>query len=316
MATGEGWNAGLSRDHEMLMLNWLRRQENINDPHARHSSDTLDTAIEPQDLPEIDDSIPRTATMVNASIPTSAEMEGLIDQALDSKARVKIFAGDDIMAHSVPKALLISASPKFAEALAGETESLTLKESIGAFRVVVGWLLKAAVVETEQLILAEAWVLASKYDMKPLQNAAMSALVSVWETHSISQSVVEVAYAYAGGDVLRKAAVVQTAHCYATQNEASSAIYIRLMDTHKNGEFMLDLLAEMRKSAGAGGSKGLTGAHGMLKRLHVYNSSAAGVGTTAAKRASDDETGASKRAAIGGQGLDHECGPMRRQMYA
>ncbi|KAK6431196.1 hypothetical protein LTR95_012644 [Oleoguttula sp. CCFEE 5521] len=270
----------------MIMLNWLRRQQNIKDPHVRHSSDTLDTSIEPQDLPEIDDSIPRTATMVNASIPTSAEMEGLIDQALDSKARVKIFTGDDIMAHSVPKALLISASPKFAEALAGETESLTLKESIGTFRVV--------------LILAEAWVLASKYDMKPLQNAAMRALVSVWETHSISQSVVEVAYAYAGGDVLRKAAVVQTAHCYATQNEASSAIHIRLMDTHKNGEFMLDLLAEMRKSAVAGGSKGLTGAHGMLKRLHVYNSSAAGVGTTAAKRASDDEAGANKRAAIGG----------------
>nr|OQO19585.1 hypothetical protein B0A51_11908 [Rachicladosporium sp. CCFEE 5018] len=297
---GKGWGYGLSRDYEMHMLNWLRRQENIIDAHVRHFSDTLDTPIEPQDPPGNDDSNPRTATMVNTSIPTSAEMEGLIDQALDAKARVKIFTGDDIMAHSVPKALLISASPKFAEALAGDTESLTLKESIGAFRVVVGWLLKAAVVETEQRILAEAWVLASKYDMKPLQNAAMRALVSVWETHSISQSVVEVAYAYAGGDLLRKAAVVQTAHYYATQNDASFAIYIRLMDTHKNGEFMLDLLAEMRKSAVAGGNKGLTGAHGMLKRLHVYNSSAAGVGTTATKRASDDEAGANKRAALGG----------------
>ncbi|KAK6439355.1 hypothetical protein LTR95_004443 [Oleoguttula sp. CCFEE 5521] len=111
---------------------------------------------------------------------SAAGLDKIIDQALDTKARIKVFGRDDIMAHSVPTALLASASTKFAEACSGNVDSITLQESIAAFRVMLGWLLRRVVAERNGDTLAEAWILAGRFELPVLQNAIMRALVLRW----------------------------------------------------------------------------------------------------------------------------------------
>nr|OQO25409.1 hypothetical protein B0A51_08478 [Rachicladosporium sp. CCFEE 5018] len=226
--------------------------------------------------------------------PSKTELDSIVNQALDTQSRINIFTTDNGTPHSVSETLLANASPKFAKACGKDKDSLTLDVGLGAFRILLGWLLSATVAETSQSSLVQAWILASQYGIPVLQNAITRAFVKVWEGAPISFEVVTRTYAYGPAGMLRQACVAHLAMIFtqAHKNDWRDILRTEKLDT--NAALLIDLVSEMQKAIVGGGKRMPPGAAAVLKQLMVDEIPAP---STATKRTAVQDGGSNKRGA-------------------
>nr|OQO19584.1 hypothetical protein B0A51_11907 [Rachicladosporium sp. CCFEE 5018] len=109
--------------------------------------------------------------MAPANPDTVAEARRIVDQLFDGGRPVQVFVRDESIAYPVPKAILAAASPKLERLCETSDDIITLDEGFEAPQALLGWVLKRAIISTDQLVLTEAYTLGKK-KVCPLAMAA------------------------------------------------------------------------------------------------------------------------------------------------